>query len=156
MTVRAATGHPRSGLPGREVGDGHHLGRLGCKTDQVLDRGLARDIKDSVDRPTGSGPDPRDHALAGEHRGRPDLPQVVMVRLTRGGEHPRAPGDRHLHRRRAHAARATVDKDRVAGVDVEQPKTAFTVSPATPAAAATAQSMDDGLAAQESRTVYSA
>ena len=33
-----------------EVGDRHHLGRLGGQADQLLDRGLAGDIKDSVDR----------------------------------------------------------------------------------------------------------
>jgi len=98
----------------------------GARLDQVLDRGLARDIKDSVDRPTGSGQDPRDHAVPVEHGGRPDLPQVVMVRLARGGDHPRASGDGHLHGDRTHAARAAVDEDRVAGVDAEQTKSTFT------------------------------
>jgi hypothetical protein len=97
----------------------------GAKADQVLDRGFASDVKDGVDLPAGSGPDPSGHALAVEHGSRPDLPQVVMVGFARGGDHPRASGDRHLRGGRSHAAGAAVDEDRVAGVDVEQTKPPF-------------------------------
>src|SRR5512133_332853 len=49
-----------------------------------------------------------------------------MVGLARGGNHPRPSSDPHLHGDRSHASRAAVDEDRVAGLDAEQAKTAFT------------------------------
>ena len=66
-------------------------------------------------------------------------------------------GERHLHGDRADAARAAVDEERVAGRRAQQAEARVpTVSPATPAAAATAQSTDAGLRAQASSTAYSA
>ena len=47
-------GDAGAGLGGGEVGDAHHLGWLGHQADQVLDRGLARDVEDRV-APAASG-----------------------------------------------------------------------------------------------------
>src|SRR5437762_13617545 len=75
--VRAATGHPGPGLAGREVGDGQYLGWLGYQADQLLDRGLPRNIEHRVDPPAGRGADAGGHALAIQYGDRPDLPQIV-------------------------------------------------------------------------------
>lgn len=49
----------------------------GCQGNQVLDRGLAGNVEDGVDPAAGSSLHSGDHALAVEHRGCPDLAQVV-------------------------------------------------------------------------------
>ena len=67
--VGTAAGDAGSGLAGGEVGDAHHLRRLGGQADQLLDRRLAGDVEDRVDRPAGGGPDALGHALAVQHRG---------------------------------------------------------------------------------------
>ena len=66
--VGPAPGDAGAGLAGGVVGDGHHLGRFGYKADQFLDRGLAGDVEDGVDRPAGGRPDPLGQALAVDHR----------------------------------------------------------------------------------------
>src|SRR6266516_6295387 len=86
--VRAATGYPGSSLTGCEVGDGQYLRWLGDQADQLLDRGLARNIEYRVDPPAGSGLDAAGHALAVQHADHTDLPQVVLVGLAHGGDHP--------------------------------------------------------------------
>ena len=102
------------------VGDDNY--RLG----QYLEAVVSRESQNGVDRPAGRGPDAGGHALAVQHGDRPDRPQVVLVGLARGGDHLHPPGHRHLHGDRTHAARATVDEERVTGLDAEQAKTAFT------------------------------
>jgi hypothetical protein len=61
-----------------------------------------------------------------------------------------------LYRNRSNATRATVDEDRLAGLDAERRRARSLVSPATPAAAATAQSIEDGFTAQAFSTAYCA
>jgi hypothetical protein len=63
MAVGTATADAGAGLAGGEIGDAQHLGRLGHKADQLLDRGLAGDVEDRVDRPASGGPDPVRQAL---------------------------------------------------------------------------------------------
>src|SRR2546421_221882 len=142
--VRIATGHPGPGLAGGEVGDGHYLGWLGYQADQLPGRGLARDVEHRVDGPAGRGPDAGGHALAVQHRDRPDLPQVVLVGLARRRAPPPTPPP----------PRSTKILSPPLTPSRRRPRSL--VPPATPAAAATAQSMDGGLAAQASSTAYSA
>src|SRR6266576_531149 len=121
--VRAATCNPDSSFTGREVGDGYDVGRVGYQADQLVGRRLADDIKHRVNRTAGGISYPVGHALAVQHRDRPDLPQAVLVGLAGGGDYPRASGERDLDGDRSHTACASVDEQRLAGLDVEKPKT---------------------------------
>src|SRR5438067_2488913 len=87
---------------------------------------IGEPLDSSPRQPSGSGPDAPAHAVAVKDRDRPDLPEITMVGLARGGDDPRPPSHCHLDRDRSHSSRATVDEDRLAGLDIEQAKTSFT------------------------------
>ena len=142
--------------PAEKLAMRQHLRRLGDQADQLLDRRLAGDVEDLVDLAAGGLAHPVGHAVAVQHGGGADLAQVVLVALARRRDHPEPPGERHLDGDRADAARAAVDEHRLARLRAQQAEGPLEVSPATPAAAATAQSTDDGFFAQAFSTAYSA
>ena len=101
-----ASGELDAGVTEVEVGDGDHLGRLGHQADQVPSGDLPATSNTASHPIRRDRPDPLDEAVAVQHRGRPDLPQVVLVRLAGGRDHGGAAGERRSvrpprrHRRR--------------------------------------------------------
>jgi hypothetical protein len=105
----APTGHPGSGLPGRIVGDGHHLGRLGCEADQVLDRGFPATSKTASTGPPAAArtrettPSPRAPGSPRSPAGSHGWPRSRRRSPSRLGRSPSA--RRSLPRRRRHRRR---------------------------------------------------